>query len=56
MTRLAVSVEGRAGRATTVEPFDTSGPLFKDADIAALASRTEDGRFENLLLRGWIDE
>ena len=47
----------RVGQATTVEPFDTSGPLFKDAEIAAaLASPTEDGRFENLLLRGLIDE
>lgn len=47
----------RVGQATTVEPFDTSGPLFQDADIAAaLASPTEDGRFENLLRRGLIDE
>lgn len=47
----------RVGQATTVEPFDTSGPLFKDTEIAeALASPTEDGRFEGLLLRGLIDE
>ena len=42
---------------TVVEPFDVSGPLFQGADIAAaLASHSEDGVFESLLLRGFIDE
>ena len=42
---------------TVVEPFDTSGPLFRDTEIAeALASRTEDGLFESLILRGLVDE
>ena len=47
----------RVGQATAVEPFDAAGPLCKDAGIAAaLTSRAEDGLFENLLLRGLIDE
>ena len=46
-----------AAHGTVVEPFDVSGPLFQDADIAAaLASHSEDGVFESLLLRGFIDE
>ena len=47
----------RVGRTTAVEPFDAAGPSCKDAEIAAaLTSRAEDGPFENLLLRGLIDE
>ena len=47
----------RVGQATAIEPFDATGPLFKDAEIAAaLTSQAEDGLFENLLLRGLIDE
>ncbi len=47
----------RVGQATAVEPFHATGPLFKDSEIAAaLTSHTEDGLFENLLLRGLIDE
>ena len=47
----------RIGQATAIEPFDTMGPLFKDHEIAAaLTSRTEDGLFESLLLRGLIDD
>lgn len=47
----------RVGQATAVEPFHSTGPLFKDAEIAAaLTSHAEDGLFENLLLRGLIDE
>lgn len=39
-----------------VTPFDVTGPLFKDAEIAsALASATEDGFFESLMLRGMLD-
>lgn len=46
---------GRGG--TVVTPFDVSGPLFKDHEIAqALTSATEDGLFESLMLRGLIDE
>lgn len=42
---------------TVVEPFDVTGSMFQDAEIAeALASRTEDGMFESLILRGLIDE
>ena len=47
----------RVGQATAIEPFDATGPLFKDSEIAAaLTSQGEDGLFENLLLRGLIDE
>ena len=47
----------RIGQATAVEPFDSAGPLLTDSEIAeALTSPTEDGLFENLLLRGLIDE
>ena len=47
----------RIGQATAVEPFDATGSLYTDSEIAeALTSPTEDGLFENLLLRGLIDE
>ena len=47
----------RIGQATAVEPFNATGPLYTDSEIAeALTSPTEDGLFENLLLRGLIDE
>jgi len=47
----------RDGSATVVQPFDVTGPLFKDHEIAAaLTSGTEDGLFESLLLRGMLDE
>jgi len=47
----------RVGQATKVQPFDFTGPLFKDTEIArALTAGTEDGLFENLLLRGVLDE
>ena len=47
----------RVGQATSIDPFDPTGPLFKDSEIAAaLTSNAEDGLFENLLLRGLIDE
>ena len=42
---------------TVVEPFQVTGLLYEDAEItAALASRTEAGMLESLLLRGLIDE
>lgn len=47
----------REGRATVVRPFDVTGPLFKDREIAAaLSNGTEDGLFESLVLRGLLDE
>ncbi|ROQ90901.1 AAA family ATPase [Desulfosoma caldarium] len=47
----------REGAATVVRPFDVSGPLFKDIEIAeALTAATEDGLFESLMLRGLVDE
>ncbi|MCY3826136.1 MAG: AAA family ATPase [Candidatus Dadabacteria bacterium] len=47
----------RVERATVIEPFNISGPLFKDMEItAALADDMDDGGFESLLLRGLIDE
>ena len=47
----------RIQRSTVVEPFNVTGPLFKDMEIAAaLADDMDDGVFESLLLRGLIDE
>jgi len=47
----------REGHATVVRPFEVTGPLFKDQEIAAaLTTGTEDGLFESLLLRGMLDE
>jgi hypothetical protein len=47
----------REGAATEVSPFDVSGPLFKDHEIAsALTAGTEDGLFESLMLRGLLDD
>jgi predicted ATPase len=47
----------REANATVVRPFDVSGPLFKDQEIAAaLTAGSEDGLFEGLLLRGMLDE
>jgi len=43
-------------KGTAVVPFDVTGPLFKDREIAqALTSGTEDGLFESLMVRGMID-
>jgi len=42
---------------TVVDPFEATGPLYNDAEITdALASRSDDGMIESLLLRGLIDE
>jgi predicted ATPase len=47
----------REGAATVIRPFDVSGPLFEDTEIAAaLTSGSEDGLFESLMLRGLLDE
>ena len=42
---------------TEVVPFDVTGPLFQDTEIAeALSAAQEDGLFEGLVLRGMLDE
>ncbi len=42
---------------TVIEPFETSGPLLEDIEIArALASATDEAIFSNLVRRGFIDE
>jgi hypothetical protein len=47
----------REGAATVVRPFDVTGPLFKDQEIAAaLTTGSEDGLFESLMLRGLLDD
>lgn len=47
----------REGNATEVRRFDMPGPLFQDREIAAaLTAGQEDGLFENLMLRGMLDE
>lgn len=46
----------QSAKGTTVTPFDVTGPLFKDREIAqALTSGSEDGLFEGLMVRGMID-
>lgn len=47
----------RAGQETVIQRFDMNAPLFQDVEIAeALTSPAEDGLFENLVMRGFIDE
>lgn len=47
----------REGAATVIAPFDVTGPLFKDEEIAAaLTTGTENGLFESLMLRGLLDD
>ncbi len=47
----------REGAWTVIRPFEVTGPLFKDQEIAAaLTAGTEDGLFESLMLRGLLDE
>lgn len=47
----------RSEAATVIQPFDVTGPIFKDHEIAAaLTAGSEDGLFESLLLRGMLDE
>ena len=42
---------------TEIIPFDATGPLFQEAEVAqALTAGTEDGLFEGLILRGLLDE
>lgn len=47
----------RNGADTTIEPFNALGPLFDDSEVRdALTSGSEDGLFESLMMRGFIDE
>lgn len=56
-SRIALFNVRRSGGSTQVQPFDVTGPLFKDHEIArALTASNEDGLFESLLLRGLLDE
>ena len=42
---------------TVVEPFELTGPLFDDDEVTkALTAASEDGLFESILLRGFLDE
>lgn len=54
-----LNVRRRTGR-TVISPFNASGPLFTDEEgreiAAGLTAPTEDGLFENLMLRGLLDE
>lgn len=43
--------------ATVIEPFETTGPLYRQSEILeALADGAEDAVFEGLVLRGLVDE
>lgn len=47
----------REGSDTKIAPFNANGPLFQDEEVRdALTSGSEDGLFESLMLRGFIDE
>lgn len=47
----------RVGRETQIERFDPPVELFDKPDIMTkLSSNTEDGIFEFMVLRGWINE
>ena len=42
---------------TEIQRFDTDAPLFQDVEIAeGLTTPAEDALFENLVLRGFLDE
>lgn len=42
---------------TEIQPFEISGPLFQDTEIAkALTDLGEDGIFQGMVLRGMLDE
>ena len=44
-------------RQTEIRPFSGCGPLFENTEIVkALTSDREDGLFEELVMRGLIDE
>lgn len=47
----------RDGAGSTIEPFETHGPLFDDPEIAqALSMPIEEHLFESLILSGFVDE
>ncbi|WP_419937897.1 AAA family ATPase [Candidatus Palauibacter sp.] len=47
----------RAGQQTVVQRFDMDAPLLQDMELAAaFTNPAEDGMFENLVMRGLIDE
>lgn len=49
-----VVCDNQAGM-TSFKSFDTYGPLFEDKEIrAALTSKSEDGLFDEMLMRGWF--
>ncbi len=52
-----LNVRRREAGGTVVEPCDEIGPLWRESAVnQALANPADDGAFENLLLRGLIDE
>ncbi len=54
---LALVVARREGARTVLEPFDPAGPLFQDTEVMkVLTSPDEDGVFEAIILRGFVDE
>lgn len=47
----------RVGQETQIQRFDPSNRLFDSSDIVTnLSSKSEDGVFEGMVLRGWFDE
>ena len=51
-----LNVKRKASK-TIVEPFLLTGPLFDDSEVSkALTAASEDGLFESVLLRGFLDE
>ncbi|WP_419942068.1 AAA family ATPase [Candidatus Palauibacter sp.] len=47
----------RVGHQTEIQRFDADAPLFQDVEIAeGLTTPAEDALFENLVLRGFMDE
>jgi predicted ATPase len=50
-----LNVKRRGGK-TVVEPFPLAGPLFDDDVREGLTAANEDGLFESMSLRGFLDE
>lgn len=47
----------RVGHRTEIQRFDANAPLFQDVEIAeGLTTPAEDALFQNLVLRGFLDE
>ena len=52
-----LNVRREEAEGTVIEPFDEIGPLWKQSQVdRALENPADDGAFENLLLRGLINE